>query len=1055
MISFTRTFIGFPECSDVAITAYQSGLVTNTSTGTLGWGCTTPNVLVGDVKFGASTPAGQGGTFVDATDGTYGPNNEITVVGNLATVSPGATLNVGDVIQVGNSSMDIVDALSIENLTEFQAFMAQTTNTTPILPYAGVILTNDVVGMAGFSWNNHFKNLPDGFLMCGAYPDASVPDPILDQLLIQTGGVISTAPVVSNLTIRNIHFYKEQDLTLANRFIVPREYLLDHRTDIIGLDVQNCEFSSDQLSAIDGGQYITQMNGVLLRSNATDSTFKNNTFKNLTYGMTFAGSGLMFCHNLLLNMWADWIIAQGGADRMFVLWNHMQTPSGDGTYVHGDMLQIQTQSNADDVDGIYLIGNTFTPGEYQSKAYSQAEAKYNNGTNLAFSTNKIEIIQDTDRVLSSPVDQGYKITFANTTTDRFLTLPAAASNEGFTTVLRATGSGRLVFITQGTDSIEGSVTALDGATQEQIAIYSDGTNVWKILPDGLAQNNIQRYDGHTLNDLDNNMLVIVDASNGPVTINLPSNNTSDTRYLVKKIDATSNPVNIELPLGQNANDIETNNLIISPRTLTHPGSAVLFFRDAGSGPWELQDATITLQGIFANPHSNPASEIKNVWAIANVMMPLSTNGLALIAVASDGYYFHNTLARFIPEEISGDGFVGRAEGWVNGPAGTIVLRDNMASAYNFTAGNLNVGVGDSDIIEFENYAMQTGSGVLQTTAQVLAEQINLLSGSSELEFRPVTREETLAALEVTEISLAGIGAHSVTDFVNETVTLPDMEPRESFPAKNAPAIPLDSQFILRLNYPVDLVNETIILENITDGVNEPFSMTVDRTDIIITPDNQMLDQKDMRVYIGGSGVKNKFANLNDPTFGPLPISGAGDLVEVLDWTFTTDANAFESVLTKYSSTGSQADSNLSTSTGVVLGSSTRIDNNSDPSYSVGDLPFAVIFRTRVTGTTGNANVRVFLQGGATGSQFIYLDLASGIVTSSDPAAVNGVDFGVNPVAGGYEIWGLVESADTLLTRYYLELASAGSTVGLNWSETVLIPSNSPNAPFVAPLSPWI
>lgn len=1001
--------------------------------------------------FGINTAAGAGATRVSAADGTY-HNGALVVSNGMLTKAAGATLSVANTT-VGTTAVALVAGKTCANVAEFQNFLAETTNATPLLAYPRVIIAGDVVGMAGYGWNNRLKNLPEGFEFVGAYGNIPSLLPVLDTFVIQTGGIVATAPQITGLKFRHIHFYKEQNLALADRFAVPKEYLLLNYTKVSGLEVRECRFSSDQRSAIEGGRYITQMNGILLGQNAIDTTIDGCTFDNLTYGLTISGSGVMLTHNTMSNMWADWMIAQGGADRVFAMWNHFDTPAGDGTYVHGDMFQIQTQANADDVDGVYLIGNTFTPGNYQDKAYSQAEAKYEVNAKLVFSTNKSITIQDTHHTLLSPADQGFKITLANTTSDRILTLPDAASNAGFTTVLRATGSGRLVFGLSGNDTIEGGLLALNGVTKDQIGLFSDGTSIWKRLPDGMAQNNVLRGNGHTLNLLDHAMLTMVDASLGHCTINLPDQTTTSSRFLVKKSDASGHWVQIKAAAGQTILDIETGAAGQTSRTLSHPGSATLFMREPGETVWRVEDATITLQGVFANPHSNPNSAIRNIWTIANVMMPLSTNGLALIDVASDSYYFHNTLARFIPEEISGDGFVGRAEGWVNGPAGTITLRDNMASAYNFTAGSINVGRESTDVRAFENYTMDSGSGALISTEQVLARQITLLGGTSEAAFRPKTRNETIAALEVVDPGIAHIGAHAVTDFDAELLTLPSLAPREVFPVQNAAAVPLDSILRLRLNFPVVIDATKFVLRNVTDNAVVAITVTTDRTDIVIAPAAQLQHGKQYRVEIGQDGVFNMFAAFDDPTFGPLPITPTAPLAPLngSDWTFVADQTAFANALTTYAPTGEQVNANLLNKTGVILTAGTRIDNNFDPTYTTNDLPAAFIIRSRVKGTSGTARQRLFAVG-APGSQTVTVDMVTGVVTSDDPSKVKDLDFGANLVAGGYEIW--IKGTGTNLSRYYLELAFSGSTPGLIWSEAVLIPANLPQAPFVAPLSPW-
>lgn len=422
--------------------------------------------------FGTDTAAGDGATTVSAPDGTYN-SGTLSVTDNVMTYSGSGTLTPGDVT-VGDTTVTLVSGKSVANATQFEAWLDETTSATPTLTYTNVVVSGDLANRAaGFSWNNRFKNLPADFVIRGAYPSGTAPT--IDRLTIQTAGTVGARETVTRLKLQDLHFYDPIDLTRQDDTLSSNYEMLNFGpVDLQGLEIANCEFSSNILPRNEGGFFPDYyQNGIEPSGQVTGLWIHDCSFHNLVYPLRGSCNGALIEDNEVYDTAADFFNPEGGSTNWIIRNNDCRGLIGDGTVLHADFCQIQTQSGSDPVSGLWIYGNTATPGDFQTRAWPQAQ-----GVSIP---SESTTITDADATVTGTIKEQRYTFSSGMTANRTLTLPDAASRRGTSVRINNQDSTFTVTATPaGTDTIVDSGVV---GTNTIKTYCSDGGTQWIIKED--------------------------------------------------------------------------------------------------------------------------------------------------------------------------------------------------------------------------------------------------------------------------------------------------------------------------------------------------------------------------------------------------------------------------------------------------------------------------------------------------------------------------------------------------------------------------------------------
>lgn len=1027
--------------------------------------------LPGDVFFGADTPVGEGGTTVDATDGDYDGGN-FTVASNLLTVKSGGTPSVGQ-ITVGSTTVDVVAGRSVATASELESWLDGSNDTGTMSGQSNLIIAQDIADARSTvsTWNNRLQAIPDDFTFRGAYPNGTKPR--LDYFKMQTTGVPANKSTVTRFKMQNFDFYDPIDLTRSDGITnVNFEMLEFANIDLQGLELDNVDFFSNLDPINSGGVYPGYFqNGIAPTNDVVGLWIHDCEFHNLMYPIRGNPNGALIENNAVYDTLADFFNPEGGTSNWILRSNDARGVIGDGTVLHADFNQHQIQTGADRINGVFIFGNTSTPGEYWSRAWPQIDADATFGTH--------QRVGDTGGTISSGATL-QRLRFEDLTTNRTIALPDAASNDGLTFVaVNESDSYSVTLVPAGSDTVADSGVMWQGTSR----YYSDGTTQWKRTPVGYATKEIPVQSSTKVIDGLYDQLLIGAKAHTTITLDTGGSGFA----FVRKHDLDTGSVVIEAGAGQT---IEGGSSI----KITQSGGA-RELRRTGS-EWSIfQYNGVSMQGCFGNIHPDyddddppggkdkayiAANFINNYNIAGNVFYLLSGNGIWLEQPIPDTYICYNTVIAPVASDFDGDGQITLADGWSAQGIGKVRANPYSLVMNNFTISEISQrgpDTGDplSDTGIYSPIMRDnTALNISDPTSGAAATLHDYFVPSTDTGYQPTTQAEVLSSvtLDTGTLMPTSVGAVGTTtangpwDFVNKRFNLPAPAWNRVFPEQNSAAVPLDAVLFVEANVPIistdtgtTLDTGVALLYNVTDGVSVPAQFTIFGNRIECRPDSDLTTGKQYRIVHDGAGIASYFENLsvNIGNSGCDPVTfydtGGARLAPAIDtgaWNFTADSAAQKNEIAFYNSDGDDI-SQYADGTSFALTAEQRFDNNQAPDKPSWIPPGDAIWSVEVQDQVGNFDLRLFITGGS-GANIISINTDNGSVLSASDGTEN-IDYGVEDIEGDGSWWRVwIKGNGVGMTRYYLGVNNGNDSVTVR--RPMCIFSNDPDAPYVVPLSDW-
>jgi hypothetical protein len=646
------------------------------------------------------------------------------------------------------------------------------------------------------------------------------------------------------------------------------------------LRFESCDFDCGLVSFASGGRANVNTS-IRFNSWCTNLTFKNNTVRNAYTGLYLSINGFTIEGNLFDGRHADGIVLQNSSthcENGVIRNNHFMNHFGDPGNFHMDHIQIQPSNNSNYVRNIEIYGNTASAGSLLMPQPDKSAADPLTVYTSSFTADDTMIGKET------------RIAPAGNMT---VTLPSATSSVGKQYCFRYTGtSGVVSFAFNGSDTWEGGTPVLDAAGK-WATFVSDGTTVWKKLRPGYRAWYLLRKTSTTLSNIENGLVVNIDASDGNVDITLPDN--GNQTYAIRRIDFSSNTVRL---LTTGGNTISLNDATVSE--VNFVPSYSIDITGNGAGVWTATEDPVTNQGFFANAHPNGLYE--NIRFYGNVFFGSSV-GFRIEQDVPGLLVYNNTFLRPFYDDRNGDGFIGQYE--LSGSRNMDVdVRGSTAFAWN------NITVGSMLLSSGTVPARDLGSVSLgiTTTNTIPASITDRFVATTKAALQPQTRSEVLAAaLAKSGESLDGtlIGALGTTlsnGFYNfstgqvNTSALPAPTISVSDPL-NGGTISESANITLTMSQFCKAGTGNVTIRNVTDNINhevfnvgtgtgsEGGTITFDGRVITINPANNMTAGKSFSLRVDSGSIIGHYdiamaAIADDTTLNWVTDGSAGFFTEI-------------------------------------------------------------------------------------------------------------------------------------------------------------------------------
>lgn len=838
---------------------------------------TAPPVL-GSVRFGDLTPAGQGEQNIDAANGTY------SVGGGSFSVSSGR-INVVTMPSVGTYE---VDGVSVEVVAN-----ARTCSTTAEIAamWTAAAATHPVgtkILLAPGAYNL-FPLLAGG---SGTYLRNNWDWQALDTsnkptIATSSTGLVSYEPSSGSpgCAFDYIDFYREQDPVGVPWNVVVFN-IFQVRFSVTNMRFRNCRFYGNFVAAAQGGKITTKLVGLSTEA-STGVLVEDCEFDHLC--TAFQLQGAVDCNNNSVHdIYSDYFEIRAGVNGSIVN-NHMYNMAGDGTFLHGDWFQVQVPPRTPGSGPLLIEGNTCALGQWWNLAAGQAHHAKPSPTLSTAGPHVMNIAthHGARQINCRVADAGGTMA---------ITLPAAAViGEHATFCLYQIGAGTVTVTLSGGDTADGPLVM--STNNAAISFVSDGVSNWSVIQPGYRAHTQIRTTDKTLDALENGLSVFANASSRALSLTLPSG----TDYYiasVKKDDTTANLVSVLLPSGQSFTDHGVAGLT-SARTLSRCGEVMEFERLAGTSVWLVTEKEPTSQGFLSNGFDDPWTELVCRYNIFHVN---STNGwrpddntMLGAGFFVDGKYHNNTILRTVPDDVNGDGVVADSDTWFTGTAGSVYVYDGIDTFRNAITGAV-VDNGPT-IRKAENVSFGWTDPEDLTALNVY------LAASTPAQMRPTTRAETVAAalvktgspLIIDASSYSFIGAVGTTatngpynwetGAVNANTKAPLLA--SMLPADGETAVPTNTTVRLNFDELVTLGTGNISIRTVGGAEIEAFDVATsdriafsgDGVTIVVTPTSALPADTNVCVRIAATAVDgyfNSFVGITDDSLNFTTAAGAED-----------------------------------------------------------------------------------------------------------------------------------------------------------------------------------
>lgn len=707
------------------------------------------------IRFGDLTQPGEGEQDIAAADGAY------NVGGGQFSVSSG---RIGVVVMpsVGTYDIDGVDVEVVANARTCSAAAEIAVLWMASLGYHPVD-TKILLAPGTYDLTSHLSGLNNRLLNDWEWVSVDSDQ----RALFTTDATSQRGPYYASsnsegFTFRRVRFNRNQDPVGIPWSVIAYDiFTVD--SDVTNVELDDCEYFSNFTPAGEGGKITTKVVGVNLES-GTSAIVKNCHFHHLCTGIRKSGY-VEFENNKVEEIYADFIEPRAGMSG-HAKNNELLGMIGDGTFFHGDMVQLQVPPHKPETGPYLFEGNVWAPGYVWERC----------GGQIQFTENKTA----PEISVAGPTVLNDVLLYHGTRTIRFRTdlagediyavLPKASDYPKMTLVPYKVGSSHSVIFTleDPTDTVEDGLVMTDN--NQSLSFISDGVSHWRKMTPGYRGFCQQRNQSQTLGIYEQGLSVFSDDSAGSLVYTLPPG-TSEYGGSLKKDSTSSNTSTLHLPAGQTA--------ILRGQTITGPHNFVLtrcaetlsYDRAEGTSEWQLTEETTTAQGFFSNGPEDGWEGLTIRYNLLypnspNGIRPAGDNGLGLDRIRNSKFY-NNTILRATPPDANGDGVISAADTWNEGSVGNIHTYNGVDTFRNALTG---------DIVEID---VELGAVIRQHQNQSFGwddpEDLTVLSTylavNDPVNLRPRTKAEALQAALVKPGSplIIDAGSHSYIGALGTTL----------------------------------------------------------------------------------------------------------------------------------------------------------------------------------------------------------------------------------------------------------------------------------------------